>query len=196
HASLTRQHIDGSATGEEVLHHLPGHVLRVSREAGLRRAMIAGADKDARIAQLRGQGLLDQAKLQGQGFELPQRALRFGLVVYLRLQCGGQCLIHDACGARKSGFSHANLKGMIEFILGGARSGKSALAEQKAVASGLAVTYIATADAADLADDKEMRARIEHHRAQRPAEWLLVEEPRYLATLDRKSTRLNSSHVT
>lgn len=72
---------------------------------------------------------------------------------------------------------------MIEFILGGARSGKSTLAEQKAVASGLAVTYIATADPLDLADDKEMLARIAHHRAQRPAEWLLLEEPRYLATL-------------
>ena len=72
---------------------------------------------------------------------------------------------------------------MIELILGGARSGKSTLAEHKAVASGLAVTYIATADPLDLADDKEMLARIAHHRAQRPVEWLLVEEPRYLATL-------------
>ena len=72
---------------------------------------------------------------------------------------------------------------MIELILGGARSGKSSLAEHKAVASGLAVTYIATADPLDLADDKEMLARIAHHRAQRPVEWLLVEEPRYLATL-------------
>ena len=72
---------------------------------------------------------------------------------------------------------------MIELILGGARSGKSTLAEQKAAASGLAVTYIATADPLDLADDKEMLTRIAHHRAQRPVEWLLVEEPRYLATL-------------
>jgi adenosylcobinamide kinase/adenosylcobinamide-phosphate guanylyltransferase len=72
---------------------------------------------------------------------------------------------------------------MIEFILGGARSGKSTLAEQKALASGLAVTYIATADPADLAEDKEMTARIAHHQAQRPVEWLLVEEPLHLATL-------------
>lgn len=72
---------------------------------------------------------------------------------------------------------------MIEFILGGARSGKSTLAERKAAASALAVTYIATADPVDLADDKEMLARIAHHRAQRPVEWLLVEEPVYLATL-------------
>lgn len=72
---------------------------------------------------------------------------------------------------------------MIELILGGARSGKSALAEQKAIASGLAVTYIATANPVDMVEDKEMLARIAQHRAQRPAEWLLVEEPVYLATL-------------
>lgn len=72
---------------------------------------------------------------------------------------------------------------MIEFILGGARSGKSRLAEEKALQSGLAVTYIATADPADLDDDAEMRARIAHHQSQRPGDWLLIEEPIYLATL-------------
>jgi len=72
---------------------------------------------------------------------------------------------------------------MIELILGGARSGKSTLAEKKAAASGLAVTYIATADPRDLGEDKEMLERIAHHQSQRPAEWLLVEEPIFLATL-------------
>lgn len=72
---------------------------------------------------------------------------------------------------------------MIELILGGARSGKSTLAEQKAVASGLAVTYIATASAADLSADAEMAARIAHHRAQRPEHWTVIEEPLHLATL-------------
>lgn len=72
---------------------------------------------------------------------------------------------------------------MIELILGGARSGKSALAEQKAIASGLTVTYIATANPVDMVEDSEMLARIAQHRAQRPAEWLVVEEPLYLATL-------------
>lgn len=51
---------------------------------------------------------------------------------------------------------------MIELILGGARSGKSALAEQRAAESGLAVTYIATAQAGD----EEMARRIAHHQSR------------------------------
>ncbi|MFH7319553.1 bifunctional adenosylcobinamide kinase/adenosylcobinamide-phosphate guanylyltransferase [Desulfurivibrio sp. D14AmB] len=60
---------------------------------------------------------------------------------------------------------------MKELILGGARSGKSALAEELALASGLAVTYLATAEAGDA----EMRERIRHHRERRPAQWGVVE---------------------
>lgn len=71
---------------------------------------------------------------------------------------------------------------MIEIIFGGARSGKSALAEQRARDSGLAVTYIATAQAGD----GEMAARIAHHRARRPADWLCVEEPLQLAACLRR----------
>ena len=66
---------------------------------------------------------------------------------------------------------------MIQFILGGARSGKSRLAEQTAIASNKPVTYIATAQAWD----NEMQERIVHHQAQRPAAWTLVEEPLHLA---------------
>lgn len=66
---------------------------------------------------------------------------------------------------------------MIHLILGGARSGKSRLAEQTALAYEMPVTYIATAQAWD----EEMAERIEHHQAQRPAEWALAEEPLYLA---------------
>lgn len=66
---------------------------------------------------------------------------------------------------------------MRELILGGARSGKSALAEQRALQIGLAVTYIATAEARD----GEMAERIVHHRERRPADWRLVEEPLQLA---------------
>ena len=60
---------------------------------------------------------------------------------------------------------------MNELILGGARSGKSTLAEKRAAESGLAVTYIATATAGDA----EMAARIAHHRARRPTGWKTVE---------------------
>lgn len=66
---------------------------------------------------------------------------------------------------------------MPELILGGARSGKSRLAEQRAQASGLAVTYIATSQAWD----QEMHARIQHHQERRPTHWGLVEEPLALA---------------
>jgi adenosylcobinamide kinase / adenosylcobinamide-phosphate guanylyltransferase len=66
---------------------------------------------------------------------------------------------------------------MKELILGGVRSGKSRLAEEHALASGLSVTLIATATA----DDDEMRRRIRLHQQRRPSTWTLVEEPLALA---------------
>jgi adenosylcobinamide kinase / adenosylcobinamide-phosphate guanylyltransferase len=71
---------------------------------------------------------------------------------------------------------------MHELILGGARSGKSRLAERLAAESGLAVTYIATSQALD----GEMHHRIEHHRERRPVAWGLVEEPLALASVLRE----------
>lgn len=71
---------------------------------------------------------------------------------------------------------------MLELILGGARSGKSRLAERLAAESGLAVTYIATSQALD----GEMGARIAHHRQRRPVHWSLVEEPLQLAQVLRE----------
>jgi adenosylcobinamide kinase/adenosylcobinamide-phosphate guanylyltransferase len=62
-------------------------------------------------------------------------------------------------------------------VLGGARSGKSAYAEQLAAAAGKEVVYIATAGAGD----EEMAERIDHHRARRPQAWHTVEETLSLA---------------
>ena len=66
---------------------------------------------------------------------------------------------------------------MNELIFGGARSGKSLLAEKRALESGLRVIYVATAQALD----GEMTRRIAHHQARRPPEWGLVEAPLELA---------------
>ena len=61
----------------------------------------------------------------------------------------------------------------IQLIIGGARSGKSSLAEGYAKSSNLPVTYIATAQAFD----SEMQQRIAQHQAERPDHWQLVESP-------------------
>jgi len=71
---------------------------------------------------------------------------------------------------------------MAELILGGARSGKSRLAERQAADSGLAVVYIATSQPLD----GEMSDRVAHHRARRPDHWGLVEEPVELARVLRE----------
>jgi adenosylcobinamide kinase/adenosylcobinamide-phosphate guanylyltransferase len=76
---------------------------------------------------------------------------------------------------------------MLTLILGGARSGKSRFARERAGGSGPVfhsqvsqgrVCYIATARTAD---DAEMQARIARHQADRPAGWQTVEAPLALA---------------
>jgi adenosylcobinamide kinase/adenosylcobinamide-phosphate guanylyltransferase len=74
---------------------------------------------------------------------------------------------------------------MHTLILGGARSGKSALAERIAQASAREVVYVATAQARD----GEMAERIAHHRGRRPSSWLSVEEPLALADALRSHAR-------
>jgi adenosylcobinamide kinase/adenosylcobinamide-phosphate guanylyltransferase len=61
----------------------------------------------------------------------------------------------------------------MTLILGGARSGKSALAEKIARDSDTSVLFVATATAGD----EEMALRIRRHRASRPAGWQTLEAP-------------------
>jgi adenosylcobinamide kinase/adenosylcobinamide-phosphate guanylyltransferase len=65
----------------------------------------------------------------------------------------------------------------VVLVLGGVRSGKSRYAQQLAEPYGR-VTFIATAERRD---DEEMHRKIARHRAERPAHWMTVEEPRALA---------------
>lgn len=77
---------------------------------------------------------------------------------------------------------------MIELVIGGARSGKSAHAERQALEAqkgGLRVAYIATAQGAET-QDAEMERRIAHHRARRPAAWASIEAPLQLAAALRR----------
>ena len=65
----------------------------------------------------------------------------------------------------------------LSIVIGGARSGKSRLAEQLVTISAGARVYIATAEGRD----DEMRARIAAHQADRGAGWQTVEAPHELS---------------
>ncbi|WP_374301451.1 bifunctional adenosylcobinamide kinase/adenosylcobinamide-phosphate guanylyltransferase [Paracoccus sp. (in: a-proteobacteria)] len=74
-------------------------------------------------------------------------------------------------------------QGHITLVTGGARSGKSDLAERLTARHGLPRIYIATAEARD----GEMADRIARHRRARGDGWTTVEEPLALADALRRT---------
>ena len=62
------------------------------------------------------------------------------------------------------------------FVTGGARSGKSRFAQDRAHSLKGRKVYIATAEPLD----EEMAEKIKAHRKERPSDWVTVEEPRHL----------------
>jgi adenosylcobinamide kinase/adenosylcobinamide-phosphate guanylyltransferase len=81
--------------------------------------------------------------------------------------------------------------GRIIFVIGGAKSGKSSFALEKAGAFPGKKAYIATAQPFD----DEMRERIERHQAQRGKEWDTFEEPTRMAHVLRQMGRGYSAGV-
>jgi adenosylcobinamide kinase / adenosylcobinamide-phosphate guanylyltransferase len=67
----------------------------------------------------------------------------------------------------------ASMNREIILITGGARSGKSRYAEQRALEMGDRPLYLATAEA----KDEEMARRIAQHQKRRGTQWRTIEEP-------------------
>ncbi len=67
----------------------------------------------------------------------------------------------------------------VVLITGGARSGKSKYAEQRALEWGPRLLYLATGEA----KDAEMAQRIAEHRKRRGEKWITVEEPLEVGTV-------------
>ena len=79
----------------------------------------------------------------------------------------------------------------LTVITGGARSGKSALAQKIGEAWRGQVCFVATATAGD----EDMAERIARHRRERPASWTTMESPVEVASDIRGVPELSLIHI-
>lgn len=76
------------------------------------------------------------------------------------------------------------MKELLALVLGGARSGKSRFALERACKTGLPLLFLATAEARD----EEMAEKIARHRVDRGELWRTIEEPRRIADVVRRES--------
>ena len=77
------------------------------------------------------------------------------------------------------------MRAVHHLVLGGARSGKSRHAVAEARGASRPTGFVATAEGTDAS----MRARIARHRAERPHDWITVEEPLEVVLACRRLAR-------
>lgn len=65
----------------------------------------------------------------------------------------------------------------LTFVLGGAASGKSVVAENLCLSSGLSPVYVATSRVYDA----EMQAKVDTHLTRRDSRWITIDAPRDVA---------------
>ena len=98
---LTGQYADRCATGQEIAHHLPGHVAGVCRHTAPDDAVIGGADQQLGGLQRGRLAAENHAQLVSQPLQPPQSPQRFSLVINLVLQARRQCSIMNVFNFRK-----------------------------------------------------------------------------------------------
>lgn len=79
----------------------------------------------------------------------------------------------------------------VTLVVGGARSGKSTFAENKAKEYSGNIAYIATS----VITDKSMEDRVKKHKAQRPQEWKTIEKYKDFKKLEKNVDFLNADTI-
>jgi adenosylcobinamide kinase/adenosylcobinamide-phosphate guanylyltransferase len=97
--------------------------------------------------------------------------------------CGAAVGLRRLAAGRRASPSWPEARVSLTVVLGARRSGKSAVAERLALATGAPVAYLAPLTVTD----PELQARVAAHRARRPPEWRTVESHDPLSRARRRA---------